>query len=412
MNILVTVGMSAWPFDRLIAATLPLCSEHNVFIQTGASRIAPPCESAPFVSYLQLQERIHNADVVITHAGNTIRLVQRAGKVPVAIARTAANREMPNDHQVEFLRHEEQGGRVIAVWDVAELPTAVASHADTEAELLAQRPLNQPADPAALSKRLNELWYKAIHNPFRYHPLRRYAFAWDELGCSRGKHLDIGCGTGEFFNVLAGTTQLECFAVDPHAGYLGQLGQGENGHCISQISIHSELPFPNQTFHSVSLLDVLEHVPNEDKLLGEIYRVLGPNGRLVLTVPAHHVFSWLDPDNAKFRYPHLHRFIYSTWFGHEIYHERFVDLSNNLRGDMSVGKDEHTNYQKQWLIDRLEDHGFETVRSSGANLFWRWFQTPALLGGKRIRRLFERLIWLDGEIFQSANLFLSARKRM
>ena len=39
------------------------------------------------------------------------RLVQRAGKVPIAVARRAARGEMGNDHQVAFLRREATGAR-------------------------------------------------------------------------------------------------------------------------------------------------------------------------------------------------------------------------------------------------------------------------------------------------------------
>src|SRR5689334_22810072 len=118
MDILVTVGMGPWPFDRLLRAIQPLCCEHRVFAQTGSSRVAVSCPSAPFLPRDDLLRRIHQADVVVTHAGNTVRLVQRAQKVPIAVARTAAAGEMPNDHQVEYLRHEERSGRVVAVWDV------------------------------------------------------------------------------------------------------------------------------------------------------------------------------------------------------------------------------------------------------------------------------------------------------
>jgi len=57
MEVLVTVGMSAWPFDRLIRAILPLCAEHHVFAQTGTSKIIPPCPHAPFVPYAELPVR-------------------------------------------------------------------------------------------------------------------------------------------------------------------------------------------------------------------------------------------------------------------------------------------------------------------------------------------------------------------
>ena len=54
--------------------------------------------------------------------------------------------------------------------------------------------------------------------------------------------------------------------------------------------------------------------------------------------------------------------------------------------------------------------GFDPVRITGANLFWRWLQIPALLTGGRLRGLLEWAIYLDGEVFTSANIFVAARK--
>src|ERR1700744_549336 len=215
MEILVTVGMSPWPFDRLIRAIKPLCAEHHVFAQTGTSRIVPPCPHAPFVPHAELIERIRTADVVITHAGNTVRLVQRAGKVPIAVARTARG-EMANDHQVEYLHHEAQEGRVVAQWDLDALPQAVAGHRAVEAQLIAERKLDEPAPAAQISAMLDAEWDRLAQNPFRSHPLRRYAYAWDELAGQSGRHLDVGCSTGEFIGMLAASTPLECHGVDPH----------------------------------------------------------------------------------------------------------------------------------------------------------------------------------------------------
>jgi SAM-dependent methyltransferase len=408
MDILVTVGMGAWPFDRLIRAIAPLCAEHRVFAQTGTSKVVPPCPHAPFVPFRELIERIRAADVVITHAGNTVRLVQRAGKVPIAVARTAAG-EMANDHQVEYLHHQAREGRVVAQWDLDLLPQAVAGHAAVEARLMAERGLDQPAAAARVAAVLDAHWDRLARNPFRRHPLRRYAYAWDELAGGSGRHLDVGCGAGEFLGVLASTTPLDCHGVDPHAGYLRRLERDHPRLEARFVPVSGPLPYPDRYFSSVSLLDVLEHCPREDDVLGEIRRVLQPGGLLVLTVPARHAFSWLDPDNAKFRFPRLHRAVYSLRFGRDVYSERFVDRANGLFGDMSIGKKEHTNYERDWLVARLRAHGFEITRESGANLFWRLFHAPALLAGPRLRRLLERAIWLDGELFARANLFLSAR---
>lgn len=170
------------------------------------------------------------------------------------------------------------------------------------------------------------------------------------------------------------------------------------------------LDLPDARYGSITALDVLEHVPDEAKLLAEAHRILAPDGLLVVTVPRLHVFSFLDPDNAKFRLPRLHRWVYSRRFGAEVYRERFEDLSNDLRGDMSVGRDRHTNYRTADLLRLLREHGFEPAVVTGANLFWRWLQIPALLTGGPLRRLLERGIHLDGRLFRSANLFIAARR--
>jgi UDP-N-acetylglucosamine transferase subunit ALG13 len=144
------VGMGRWPFDRLVAAADRLCPEHEVFAQIGTAGVRPSCPHAAFVPYPELLERIAAADVVVTHAGNTVRLVQRAGKVPIAAAREARRGEMGNDHQVGFLHEESASGRVVAVWDVAQLGSVVREHAAVEARLIADRPLRPMVDPARL----------------------------------------------------------------------------------------------------------------------------------------------------------------------------------------------------------------------------------------------------------------------
>jgi hypothetical protein len=146
--VVVTVGMGRWPFDRLVAAAGVLAAgDHDVFVQTGTSTVDPGCPSAPYVSPSELTERMAAADVVVTHAGNTVRTVQRLGKVPICVAREAVLGEMGNDHQVHYLRTEERTGRAIGVWgDLAGLPAAVSDHAARQAELIATRPLPGPAD--------------------------------------------------------------------------------------------------------------------------------------------------------------------------------------------------------------------------------------------------------------------------
>lgn len=247
-------------------------------------------------------------------------------------------------------------------------------------------------------------------NPFARHPLRRYAFGWEQLAARSGRHLDLGCGHGEFLLALHGSTALDCVGADPHAGYLAGIRRTCSSVPLLQVAVTGSLGFADGAFSSVSMLDVLEHVPDERNILAEVHRILAPDGLLVLTVPGHHAFSFMDPDNAKFRFPRVHRMVYTARFGRQIYQERFVNLSNSLRGDMAVGKDRHTNYRLAELLSLLAEEGFEPLTVTRANLFWLWFQVPALLLGGQARRLLERLVYVDGVIFKSANFFLTVEK--
>jgi UDP-N-acetylglucosamine transferase subunit ALG13 len=172
-RVFVTVGMGPWPFDRLVAAVAPLCREHDVTVQTGPSGVRPPCPAQPYLTMDETLARLGAADVVVTHAGNTVRLVQRLGRVPVAVAREAARGEMGNDHQVDFLEAEERTGRVVAVWDVDQLPDVVARHADLQERLLAERPLPEPVPPEDLVATLDGLCARLVRPDRRFVAARR-----------------------------------------------------------------------------------------------------------------------------------------------------------------------------------------------------------------------------------------------
>lgn len=58
-----------------------------------------------------------------------------------------------------------------------------------------------------------------------------------------------------------------------------------------------KLPFPDNYFNSVIMSEVAEHLPDDLKGLEEVYRVLKPRGKLILTVPNwYYPFLW-DPIN-------------------------------------------------------------------------------------------------------------------
>jgi SAM-dependent methyltransferase len=194
--------------------------------------------------------------------------------------------------------------------------------------------------------------------------------------------------------------------ADPHPGYLAAARRRHPD--LALVKVADRLPFADGAFDSVSMLDVLEHTSDEQAALMEVRRVLRPGGLLVLTVPARHVFSFLDPDNAKFRFPRVHRAVYVARFGGPAYQARFRDDSDGLRGDMAWGRGWHTNYETSALVAMLEGVGLTPRLKDGANLFWRFWQVPALFLPAGARRLLDGPLRVDGRLFRRANLFLTA----
>ncbi len=162
LDVVVTVGMGRFPFDRLVAAIEPLCAEHRVVAQTGVSRLRLPCRQHDYLPSDELVELCRRADVVITHAGNTVRLLQRMGRVPLSVARRPDLGEMADDHQVRFLELERRRGRVVAVDEVDRLPELVAAHPSTARRLLAERPPPPDVDPDLVAARLDEALERAV----------------------------------------------------------------------------------------------------------------------------------------------------------------------------------------------------------------------------------------------------------
>jgi len=110
---------------------------------------------------------------------------------------------------------------------------------------------------------------------------------------NRPRILDVGCGTGINFSVLA--KYGDTFSSDASEEALSfSKGRGIDGLVRSQ---GESLPFASSTFNIVTALDVLEHVDDDLKALDELLRVTKDGGVLVITVPAYG-FLWSEHDEA------------------------------------------------------------------------------------------------------------------
>lgn len=106
--------------------------------------------------------------------------------------------------------------------------------------------------------------------------------------------LEIGCGTGGNLPMLAGFGQVRAMEYDHYAC---DIAAGLSGIPIVIGGLPEPVPFDDNMFDLVCLLDVLEHVEDDGVALARVKRLLKPTGRLLVTVPAY-AWLWSAHDDA------------------------------------------------------------------------------------------------------------------
>jgi SAM-dependent methyltransferase len=120
-------------------------------------------------------------------------------------------------------------------------------------------------------------------NPTWQRHVAAYAHAGEVLG--PGRVLDLGCGTGHSFHLLA---PRETVGVDIDPGAL----EGQDRETI--VADMRDLPFETGTFDSVVSAQSLEHVPDPETVLAEVARVLRPDGTAMFVTPNRLTFGRPD----------------------------------------------------------------------------------------------------------------------
>ena len=119
---------------------------------------------------------------------------------------------------------------------------------------------------------------------------------FDRLGVGTGtKMIDVGCGAGRH-TFEAFRRGADVVGFDQNASDLNDVDeilqamqqQGEapasaKGETVKGDAL--ELPYGDGTFDCVVASEILEHVPEDDRAISELVRVLKPGGALAITVP-------------------------------------------------------------------------------------------------------------------------------
>ncbi len=104
---------------------------------------------------------------------------------------------------------------------------------------------------------------------------------------------DLGCGTGGNLVMLRAFGKVTGVEVSPVAAEVARRRAGVEVRCASMDATG----LPDASFDVVTAFDVLEHMEDDRAALLEVWRLLKPGGRFVVTVPAF-MMLWSAHDEA------------------------------------------------------------------------------------------------------------------
>ena len=227
--------------------------------------------------------------------------------------------------------------------------------------------------------------------------------------------MDYGCFNGDVVKKLVKSGVISLgVGIDKNMQALKEANNDKAGCSFFHVAHANQIPqiANGIVFNSVSILDVLEHVYDQDALLQNIRKVMDPDGVVIVTVPKKIVFSFLDLGNWKFVFPVMHKFYYVLRFSRLEYEKRYVVCADGLFGDVEKEKRWHQHFSVPELKELLSRNGFEVIDVDGSGFFERPLSIIKLIIPiKFVKFVLERLINIDACAFSSSNLFVTAKVR-
>jgi len=164
------------------------------------------------------------------------------------------------------------------------------------------------------------------------------------LGISHSSLIaDIGCARGDVTLYLSERARF-VVGVDLSKNLIREFytninKKGLNNKCFALLGLGEAIPLASQSFDVVICRELLEHVQEPFKIIKEIYRILKPGGKLLITVPTfntEYIFSRMHPN-------------WLTYCGH-----------------CNV-------FRKNDIINLLKDNGFSLLSVYKKNFFYTYF---------------------------------------
>lgn len=124
---------------------------------------------------------------------------------------------------------------------------------------------------------------------------------------ARGRLLDLGCGKVPLY-----IAYKEYITDNICVDWKNTLHKNE--YLDFEFDLTKELPFDDNEFDTIILSDVLEHIPQPDKLWKEMYRILSTNGKLIINVPFYYWLHERPHDYYRYTEFALKRFVDESGF--------------------------------------------------------------------------------------------------
>lgn len=180
------------------------------------------------------------------------------------------------------------------------------------------------------SLRASDYDSRAFHSLFpvqRYWQRQRYAKILQLLEGRTSSILDVGCGSSKIIQSLPGAVGVDCLARKLR--YLRS---------IHPQLVHADifqLPFADATFETVICSQVIDRIPDADRAVAQLVRVLKPGGCLILGSPDYGTWTW------KAIYP---------------FYKRMIPDGNPGKGNPKLNRED--------LLALLERHGLKLIRET------------------------------------------------
>ena len=153
-----------------------------------------------------------------------------------------------------------------------------------------------------------EYWNDKYNSKPEYEDMDQFKFENISHHISPGMTVvDIGCGNGELCKVIKKDhPSCEVIGIDYSDAVIKQLEDEED--IVFEIGMAEDTGIDEESVDFVVCCETIEHVDDPQLVIGEIYRILVPGGKFIITTPyLDHIPS--DEHVWEFRYEDIERLL-------------------------------------------------------------------------------------------------------